>query len=324
MAARRYRPMKAVSGQLPVGDDWAYELKWDGMRAIATNSDRGVVAHSSRLNDITARFPELQELHAMLGDLDVVLDGELVALGDDGLPSFSRLQGRMHLTRPADIRRRVADTPVVYVIFDVLRVDGTETLPLPYDDRRALLESLIEPGPSWQLASVHRDHPGHLLEAVAERGIEGVMAKRRRSPYLEGRRSPDWVKVKPRRRQELVVGGWLSGEAGRQDRIGALLVGYRDDAGALRFAGRVGSGLTDTEVSALLGVLVDRAGNESPFADPVPPVRGRLIRFVEPEVVVEVAFGEWTPDGALRHPVYLGRRADADPARVVREPDPAP
>ncbi len=324
MALRRYRPMKAVSGSLPVDEGWAYELKWDGMRAIAANTDRGVVAHSSRLNDITPRFPELAGLGDLFGGMEVVVDGELVALGEDGLPSFGRLQGRMHLTRAHDIARRSLEIPVVYVIFDVLVVDGSETLSLPYDDRRTLLESLVEPGPTWQLASVHHTGPRELLRAVTERGIEGLVAKRRSSTYQEGRRSADWVKVKPRRRQELVVGGWLSGEAGRSERIGALLVGYHDGAGALCFAGRVGSGLTEAEVTALLGVLRDRPENRSPFAGPVPAVRGRQIHFVEPEVVVEVAFAEWTAEGILRHPVYMGRRADADPTSVVREPDPAP
>ena len=314
------RPMKAVAGRLPVGDGWAYEIKWDGMRAIAAYDDAGVRAHSSRLNDITARFPELELLHDSLA-VDVVLDGELVALGDDGLPSFSRLQGRMHLDRPHDIARKAAEIPLVYVVFDVLGIDGQETFPLPYDQRRQLLQQVVEPGPSWQLASVYHEEPHALLDAVVERGMEGLVAKRRTSTYQPGARSSDWVKVKPRRRQELVVGGLLSGEGGRAGSVAAVLVGYHDDRG-LRFAGRVGSGLTDDEGRELIDLA--RPTSTSPFVDDVAGVRGRTITFVEPEIVVEVAFGEWTPDDNLRHPVYLGRRADVDPTFVPREPDPTP
>ena len=314
------KPMKAVAGRLPTGDDWAYEIKWDGMRAIAAYDDHGVRAHSSRLNEITSRFPELEPIADALG-VDAVLDGELVAIGDDGRPSFSLLQGRMHLDRAHDIARKAAEAPLVYVVFDVLRIDGSETFPLPYEQRRQLLEQLLDSGPTWQLASVHREDPTALLDAVTERGMEGLVAKRLSSTYQPGARSADWVKVKPRRRQELVVGGLLSGEGGRTGSVAAVLVGHHDDRG-LRFAGRVGSGLTDDEGRRLLELTTPTGG--SPFVDDVPGVRGRTITFVEPTLVVEVAFGEWTPDGNLRHPVYLGRRTDVDPSDVPREPDPMP
>lgn len=318
MSVISYAPMKAVAGPLPVGEGWVYEIKWDGMRAVVVNGPAGIRAYSTRGNEATARFPELQALHDRYGELDLVLDGELVAFDDDGLPSFGLMQQRMHLDRAGDIARRAVEIPVVFVIFDLLRVDGTETLPLPLAQRRHLLEELIEPGPQWRLSALHPDGGPELLEAVTERGVEGVVAKRIDSPYRPGTRSPDWVKVKPRRRQELVVGGWLSGEGSRQGRIGALMVGYHDSTG-LRLAGRVGSGLTDSEMGALLAQFEETA--ESPFVDQVPAVRGRTTHFVEPEVVVEVAFGEWTADGVLRHPVYLGRRSDVDPRAVVREPD---
>ncbi|MEM7284946.1 MAG: non-homologous end-joining DNA ligase [Actinomycetota bacterium] len=314
------KPMKAVAGRLPVGDGWAYEIKWDGMRAIAALGDGGVRARSSRLNDITPRFPELQPLAETLA-VDAVLDGELVAMGDDGLPSFSRMQGRMHLDRPHDIARKSVEIPIVYVVFDVLAIDGTDTLRLPYEQRRQLLEQILEPGPTWQLATVHREEPEALLDAVVERGMEGLVAKRLTSTYQPGARSADWVKVKPRRRQELVVGGLLSGEGDRLGSVAAVLVGYHDETG-LRFAGRVGSGLTDAEGRELVQRTSPQV--DSPFVDDVPGVRGRTITFVEPELVVEVAFGEWTPDDNLRHPVYLGRRTDVDPTFVPREPDPTP
>ena len=207
---------------------------------------------------------------------------------------------------------------MVFVVFDLLRVDGTETLPLPFADRRRLLESLVEPGPTWQLSTLHLEGGTELVEAVAERGMEGVIAKRLSSTYRPGTRTAEWVKVKPRRRQEFVVGGWVSGAGERSGTIGALVVGYYDDDG-LRHAGRVGSGLTDSEMQALATTFHER--DRSPFVDPVDRVRGRALHFVEPTVVVEVAFGEWTSDGNLRHPVYLGRRIDIDPLLVRREPD---
>lgn len=322
-APMKFAPMKAVSAPLPSGEGWAFEIKWDGMRAITTVGPDGVRAHSTRGNDITPRFPELADLADAAGGLTAVLDGELVALDDSGLPSFSRLQSRMHLDRAADIERRRIEVPVVYVVFDLLQLDGKNTVGLTYDQRRDLLESVVEPGPTLQLASVHREGGAELLAAVAERGMEGIVAKRVTSTYQPGSRSPDWVKVKARRRQEFVVGGWLSGDGERTGTIAALLLGYHDDTG-LRFAGRVGSGLSDALVADLRTVLTDLTATDSPFVDPVDGVRGRVITFVRPEVVVEVEFGEWTPDGSLRHPAYLGRRAEVDPQDVVREPDPAP
>lgn len=319
--ATSYSPMKAVPGNLPAGDGWGFEIKWDGMRAVVTAGADGVRAHSSRLNDITHRFPELQALGDIFGQTDAVLDGEIVAFGDNGLPSFGRLQSRMHLDRPHDIEQRHRTVPVVYVIFDLLRFDGTETLRLPLTDRRRLLESVLEPGPTWQLSTLHTDGGPELLGVVQDRGMEGLVAKRLTSNYSPGQRSPDWVKVKPRRRQELVVGGWLSGVDHRSDTIAAVLVGYYDDEG-LRFAGRVGSGLDDDEVSALRTSLDHTTLTSSPFVDPIEVVRGRSVHFVEPQLVVEVAFGEWTSEGRLRHPVYVGRRADVDPAAVTREPEP--
>lgn len=312
--------MKAVAGSLPRGDDWVFEIKWDGMRAL-TAVGEDVVAHSSRGNEITQRFPELDDLAEACSGLDVLLDGELVAFNADGLPDFGRLQGRMHLDRPGDVARRRGDTPVVYVVFDIVHLDGNDVVSLPYDNRRSLLEQVLEPGPSWQLASVHDGAGEALLDAVAERGMEGVVAKRRHSIYTPGRRSPDWVKVKVRRRQELVIGGVLSGEGHRTNQVAAVLVGHHDETG-FRFAGRVGSGLTDIEGAALIDVLRPRPS--SPFSDEVASVRGRTITFVDPDTVIEIEFAEWTGDGHLRHPVYLGRRIDADPGAVIREPDPEP
>ncbi len=314
--------MKAVTGTMPTSDAWAYEIKWDGMRCLTAVAE-DVTAYSSRGNDISHRFPELAGLVDACSGMDVVLDGELVAMDEKGLPNFGRLQGRMHLDRPHDVQRRRHEIPVVFVAFDLLHLDGNDITSLPFDDRTNLLGQVLQPGPTWQTATVHLTDGEALLAAVAERGMEGVVAKRRSSAYLPGRRSPDWVKVKARRRQEFVVGGWMSGEGARAGSMGALLVGYHDTQG-LRFAGRVGSGLGDASIAGLLGVLDSTDTGGSPFVDEVAPVRGRALTFTDPQVVVEVEFGEWTADGHLRHPVYLGRRSDADPRAVIREPDPAP
>ncbi len=314
--------MKAVAGAIPTAQGWGYEIKWDGMRAIFVNGPDGGAAHSSQLNDVTPRFPEFGALHATLGPLDVVFDGELVALGPDGLPSFGLLQQRMHIQRPQDVVARQQEVPVVFMVFDVLRVEGTETFPLSLQNRRQLLESLLEAGPSWQVSELHSEGGAELFEVVRLRGMEGIVAKRMASPYRPGRRSPDWVKVKPRLRQEFVVGGWVSGEGNRSGQIGGLLLGYYDGS-ALRAAGRVGSGLSDQESQRLLGRFARLTRDSSPFVDKLGPAPGRTMHFVEPRVVVEVAFGEWTTDGNLRHPTYVGERHDKAPSQVVREPHPA-
>ena len=161
-----------------------------------------------------------------------------------------------------------------------------------------------------------------LLEAVAARGLEGLIAKRTESLYEIGRRSSAWRKLKVRRRQEVVIGGWLPGEGNRASTLGALLVGYHDDGGALRYAGRVGTGFTERELSELLATFEPLTRDTTPFDPPPPTPVVRQARWLEPQLVVEVAFGEWTADGVLRHPSYLGRRLDKDPTDVIREPTP--
>lgn len=314
---RRIAPMKATPGTLPIGPEWCYELKWDGMRAICTIEQGRARATSARDNDITASFPELQQLAATL-PLDVVVDGELVAL-DRGHPSFQLLQQRIHVTDPVVVARRARDVPVVYVIFDLLRVGEDESTALPLAQRRALLEELIEPGPTWRLTEVHDGDGQALFDVIVERGLEGIVAKRLDAPYEEGRRSPAWVKVKATMRQEMVVGGWLSGEgSGRSDRIGSLLVGYHDATG-LRFAGSVGSGLSEREAARLLERLAPLETEPSPFVDAAPSTRRRRATFVKPRLVVEVAFTAWTEAGHLRHPVFMGERVDIEPEAVGRE-----
>lgn len=316
------RPMKATSATLPVGPDWVYELKWDGMRAIVEIAGDSVRIWSANARDISATFPEIVGLGAALCDLDVVLDGEIVALDATGHPSFERLQHRMHVVAANDVAKRAAEVPAALVLFDVLRIGDRSTTSLPWSDRRALLESLAaDLPPGAKLVPVFEDGPA-LLAAAERQGWEGVMAKRRDAAYAEGRRSPSWVKVKVRRRQELVIGGWADGQGNRSGRLGALLVGYHDPPGSpsLRYGGRVGTGFTDETLDMLGELLGPLTSPDSPFDPPPPRDRTRDAHWVRPKLVAEIGFGNWTGDGILRHPVYFGLRSDVDPARVVREP----
>lgn len=312
-------PMKAVTGELPGGEGWAFEVKWDGMRLLAwcdPAGDPALVLRTTRGHDAAARFPELAGLPAAVG-CPVVLDGEAVVLDDQGRSDFGRLQTRMHVAGPAAVAEAAA-APVTFIAFDLLWLDDNDVTGLPYLDRRRLLAEVVEPGPAWLV-------PGHVIgggqalydEAVA-RGLEGLVAKRVESPYLVGRRSPSWRKVKVRCRQELVVGGWLPGEGNRSGTLGALLVGYHDDTG-LRYAGRVGTGFSVAELDRLARRLDERTRLRSPFVDEVPAAVRRRAHWADPVLVVEVEFGEWTADGRLRHPSYAGERTDKDPATVRRE-----
>jgi bifunctional non-homologous end joining protein LigD len=314
--------MKATSGPLPTGPAWAYELKWDGMRVITEVTADGVRAWSSNGREATATFPELAVLGPALAPVECTLDGEVVAIGFDGRPSFELLQRRMHVSMVAEARRRAAEVPVELIVFDLLSLGGQDTTRLPWRDRRRLLESLAEDlPPGIGLSTVFEDGEA-LLAASRAHGLEGVVAKRTDSTYVAGGRTRSWVKVKVRRRQEFVVGGWAPGEGRRTNGLGSVLVGYHDASGApeLRYAGRAGSGFTDAELDRLAGVLAPLAVEACPFTPPPPALHARDAHWVGPELVVEVEFGEWTSEGRMRHPVYLGQRIDVDPAAVVREP----
>ncbi len=313
-------PMRAVLGEMPSDESgWSFEVKWDGVRALGTIVDGELALFSSNGNDITVRYPELAGITRQLAGHAAVIDGEIVRLDPAGRPDFGALQARMHLGRPAEIAALATSAPVTWAIFDLLAVDGTDATSLGYADRRRLLDSLIEPGPHWQVPRSHTDG-GALLAAVRERGLEGIMAKRTDSTYLSGKRSPNWRKIKVRQQQEFVIGGWRPGREGgnRADAIGALLIGtYEDDR--LVYAGRVGSGLGQAELRRLRELVADRTIDTCPF-DPLPtPAERTDAVWIRPDLVTEVAFTEWSHEGRLRHPVYRGRRDDKDPRSVVRE-----
>jgi len=294
--------MKARTGTLPTDDErWGFEVKWDGVRAIAYVDDGGATFESRNLLDLTPRYPELAGLAAALAGRRAVLDGEIVAFDDEGRPSFQQLQSRLNVGSPVAVRELAQRVPVCYVVFDVVWLDGDDLTKLTYEERRRRLEELALNGPAWQTPAYHPGDGEALLEATRERGLEGVMAKRLDSTYTPGRRSPAWVKVKNVRGQELVVGGWCPGEGRRENRIGSLMLGHYD-GDRLRYAGNVGTGFTEKELDRLATVLEPLRRSTSPF-DPPPGIRKRCV-FVEPEVVVEVAFNEWTRDGTLRQPSY--------------------
>jgi bifunctional non-homologous end joining protein LigD len=312
----RLLPMLAKLGKLPARQDrYGFEIKWDGIRAIAYYQPGRLRIESRNLNEITQQYPELRRLGRQLGSRDAILDGEIVAMDEQGRPSFARLQHRMHLTRDTEIRRRAKEIPATYMLFDVLYLEGRSVMGRPYEERRALLESMALEGPSWQTPKYHRSEGSALLEASARQGLEGVVAKKLDSIYTPGRRSPAWIKIKNKQRTRLVVGGWLP-EKDRAEHIGALLVGYFDGSGAFRFAGRVGTGFDRKELQRLERLLAPLARERPPFEGKRGP---RGAHYVEPRVVVEVEFTEWTNDGVLRHPSYKGQ-VDMDPEEATAGP----
>ena len=312
-------PMLATSGTLPPDEEkWVFEIKWDGVRAVTYLQHGRLHMESRNLKDITPRYPEVHGIARHLADHDVVLDGEVVAFDDTGKPSFGVLQTRMHVVGERDVANRVGITPVTYFVFDVLHLDGRDLFELPWTDRRAVLEALRIDGPRWKTPAAHIGMGTPLRQVSRDQGLEGIVAKRLTSTYTPGRRSKEWLKVKNIARQEVVIGGWLPGSGNRTGRIGALLVGYHDDTG-LRFAGKVGTGFTDKELTRLGQIFSSRGRPDSPFVDKVPY---REARYLTPELVCDVEFTEWTHTGTLRHPSYKGLRDDKAAGEVVREPTP--
>jgi bifunctional non-homologous end joining protein LigD len=317
----RIAPMLATAGELPTSDvGWAYEFKWDGVRAV-TYVDGGRVRATSRGNkDLTKAFPELRDLGLQLGSRPAVLDGELVAFDDAGRPSFGRLQHRLNLSSAAAITKRAGEVPVTYLVFDVLHLDGRSLLDSPYDERRAALESLELSGSSFATPPVFRDATAaDVLAAADSGGLEGLVAKRRDSIYRPGARSPAWVKVKVIKTQEVVIGGWTDGEGERADSFGALLLGVHVD-GELRYAGKVGTGFDASTRQELLTVMKPLAAVDNPFSGGLTKAEVAAAHFLAPSLVGEVRFAEWTSSGHLRHPAWRGLRIDKTASEVVREP----
>jgi bifunctional non-homologous end joining protein LigD len=301
--------MLASPGELPSGPGWAFEFKWDGVRAIAvvTGGKTRLFARSGA--EITAAYPELAGVGAGLDD--TVLDGEVVVLDAAGRPSFQSLAERMHVREPARAARLAVTVPVTYLTFDVLRHAGVDLLNLPYSSRRTRLESLAL-GARAVVPPTFTDGPA-TEEAARDFALEGLVAKRLDSPYRPGARSPDWVKVKAEETAEFVVGGWRPGKRA----LGALLVGVPDPVrDGLAFRGRVGGGISAAAEQQLLTTLRPLTTDRSPFSDTVPREDARMAVWCRPEVVVELKFGNRTRDGRLRFPRFLRLRPDLTPGDV--------
>ena len=306
-AGRRYRPMLAISSDtLPTGEGWVFEPKWDGFRAIVTVAGGDVTFTSRNGNDLTQRFSALaRAAGSAIKTSDAVLDGEICALDDEGRSRFSLLQ-------------EGTGTPAL-VLYDLLELESEPLVEKTLDERRKRLEQIVAPAPGV-VVSPQFDDGQALLAAAREQHLEGVVAKRTDSPYRPGRRTPEWHKLKLRRTQEVVIAGYTRGQGRRAGVFGALVAGVYD-AGVLRWAGNVGTGFSDSEIERLLARLEPLERDESPFAElpKMPRVKRSDVVWVEPELVAEVEFAEWTHEGRLRAPSYLRLREDKPAPDVRRE-----
>jgi bifunctional non-homologous end joining protein LigD len=285
-------PMKAAIGTLPPDDEnWAYEIKWDGYRTLAF-VDGGVTRlQSSNLLDVTAKYPELAELAGSVNAASAIIDGELVVLDADGRPSFELMQQH--------------STQVAYYAFDVLSLDGHDTIALAYEQRRELIGGLLEAGTNWMVPSHRVGDGAALVEATVERGLEGVMAKRLGSTYVPGKRTPNWRKVKNRRTVEVVIGGYTPGSGNRESTFGALLVGVQVSEG-LKFAGGVGTGFNQRTLSDLTKRLRSLRSESCPFITRPPREYSRDAIWVRPELRATVEIAEFTNEGYVRHSSFTG------------------
>ncbi len=306
-------PMLATLTDEPFSDEgWIYERKLDGVRCLAFRDGDRIRLLSRNEKSQNATYPELVDAIAAQEPRDFVADGEIVAF-EGRVTSFSRLQGRMKIADPAKARR--SGVAVYYYLFDLVHLDGRDTTRLPLRDRKSLLERAIRFEDPLRF-STHRNAEGEAyLEEACRRGWEGLIAKRADSTYVQGR-SRDWLKLKCVARQEFVVGGWTDPKGGRLG-LGALLVGTYED-GELRYAGKVGTGYDFETLRDLRDRLSSIERKTSPFADPE-GISKKGVHWSSPRLVVEVGFTEWTADGKLRHPRFLGLRRDKDPKEVVRE-----
>ena len=315
--AAPFRPMLAtVAERVPTGDGWVHEVKWDGMRVLVDVRDGVVTVWSRNERDVTAAYPELDGIGHDYADL--LLDGEVVAL-EAGRPSFHALTERIHVSERRRAERLAVTRPVTLMVFDLLRLFGSDLTAQPWSARRELLDRLDLDGRHWQVPAVYDDGE-QLLAATADQGLEGIVSKRRSAPYAAGRRSSDWRKTAHRASLSVVIGGWRA-EVGSPGRLGAVLVGLPDGEGGWRYAGRVGAGLAGSAGEALALRLRPLRRDTSPFADEVPSIDASGTTWVEPRVVADVRTLELTGQHRLRQPAYLGVRSDLNPEDLVEVDD---
>lgn len=309
------QPMLATLGELPTAGDWGYEFKWDGVRAIAyvTGDELRLVGRNNE--DLTQTYPELATLSTLLAGHRAVLDGEIVAHGKNGLPSFPNLQQRMRVRKPSP--QLVRALPVRYYAFDLLHLDGTDLTPLSYVERRDALQRLdvngesVDTPPHWT-----GDIGPALVSTARDMKLEGVMAKQLSSAYKSGQRSPAWVKVPLTHTTEVIVAGYKPGAGRRAGMIGSLLLGMYDAEDKLTYVGNVSAGLTDLTLRDLQQRLAELRAPTSPFDQPVPREHARHAQWVRPTLVADVTYRSWTPEHRLRQPSWKGLRGDRDPADI--------
>lgn len=309
--------MLALSGRPPGNPDgWAFEMKWDGMRAVAAVAEGDCQLYSRNRKQVTRSFPEIAAaVAAAVGEHQATIDGEIVAPeAASGAPSFSRLQRRMHVRVPS--AQLIRDVPVLYMIFDLLALDGHATTALPYRQRRELLAQLDIARPPIQLSPYWTDiEPEALSAAAAENGLEGLVAKRLDSTYQPGERSRNWIKMPFRKTTEAVIAGWLPGNGPFANAFGSLILGAHDSAGRLVHIGNVGTGWKIAERRSLRTRLDKLARPDTPFDVPPPRAIAVLAHWVEPELVADIEYREATPEG-LRHPSWRGIRIDKSPDEI--------
>lgn len=312
-------PMLAVEGPLPVGGGWAYETKWDGFRCCMRVGRSGAVRMTSRLgNEITGVYPDLHGVMTdALGARAAVFDGELVVLGEDGRPDFHLMQFRHQRGPTAELLRTA---PVTYIVFDLLQLGDEVLLAEPYARRRELLADLPVTNPRVAVPrhfTAEDIDPNELLAVVEEQNLEGLVAKRLESRYHPGQRSRDWTKRPLIKTHEVLVGGWRPGKGNRSGRVGGLLLGGHDTDGNLRYIGDVGTGFTERALEEILDLLTPLHRPTSPFHDEVPPDRRRDAHWVEPRLVGQVVYRQFTSDHRLRHTAWRGLRHDVRPSDVL-------
>ncbi|MGE5291872.1 MAG: non-homologous end-joining DNA ligase [Micromonosporaceae bacterium] len=307
--------MATLVRELPGDQDrYGWELKWDGVRAVAYLRGGEVRLLSRNDKDMSASYPELRALGGMVRE-PAVLDGEIVAVRD-GRPDFGALQNRMHVQRPSP--QLVMSVPVHYYVFDLLHHGGRSLLDEPYTARREQLARLALDHGAVHTPPWYHGGAGDVLASSAERGLEGVVGKPLTSRYYPGKRR-EWIKVKNVRHQEVVVAGWKAGEGNRANMIGSLLLGIPGADGRLRYAGHVGTGFTASMLRDLGERLRPLGRPDSPFSEPLPRRHAAGANWVEPRLVGEVAFTEWSSDGMMRHPAWRGLRPDKEPREVRLE-----
>ena len=306
-------PMLATLVGAPFDDpDWLFEVKWDGFRVEAVVDNGAVSLWTRGEQDASRYFGPFLDAPTWIGARQAVVDGEVIALDDRGEPDFALLQARIKARGSA-----AEQNLFVYEVFDLLHLDGRSLLDEPLEERRRLLATVLRPDQRVRL-SEHVEAGGTaFFEAARARGLEGIMAKDRRSPYVPGKRTDRWQKVKIRPEQELVVGGWVTGTGSAID-LGALLVGVYEDGG-LRYAGKIGAGFTAERRAELLARLAPLAADTPPFAVPVPRAAARGANWLRPELVIRAEFAGWTGDGLVRQAAYKGIELEKDPLRVIRE-----